>query len=179
MEARAHVREAARRTPSDTKALAALTTAVYPPEQSADWPGKVIQWSNPQWDVEVLDRKGTLISYTALVIREARHEDRPVLIAGIGGVKTHPAARGLGHATVGIGAALDFAAERDADFALLVCEPSLVPYYERLGWALFHGTMLTVQNGAKTPFEFNLVMVTSLGSAAPEDGTIDLEGPPW
>lgn len=167
------------RSEEDSRRLQALSAAVYPPNDVDDWPGRHIEWASPDYDVEIFDDHGELVSYTGLVIRHGTHDDMAVLIAGIGSVKTHPAARGRGLAPRGIEAALDVAIERSCDFALLVCEDELVPYYAKSGWSLFEGTMLTIQKGEKTRFEFNNVMVRPLSSAAPANGTIDLEGPPW
>jgi len=36
--------------------------------------------------------------------------------------------------------------------ALLVCEPGLVPFYERLGWRKFPGDLLVAQRQTTVPF---------------------------
>ena len=101
-------------------------------------------------------------------------------VGGIGGVKTHPASRGRGLATTAIQRALDFFHDRrDVDFGLLVCEPGLVPFYERLGWRSFPGELLVIQRQATVPFTFNLAMTTPVRLQEPLSGTIDLMGPPW
>jgi hypothetical protein len=76
-------------------------------------------------------------------------------VGGIGGVKTHPALRGRGFATTAIQRALDFFQEQgDVDFGLLVCESSLVPFYERLGWGSLPGDLFVTQRQATVPFTF-------------------------
>lgn len=101
-------------------------------------------------------------------------------VGGIGGVKTNPASRGRGLATTAIRRALDFFREQgDVDFGLLVCEPGLVPFYERLGWRRFPGDLLVTQRQATVPFTFNLAMTTPVRLQEPLTGTIDLLGPPW
>ena len=101
-------------------------------------------------------------------------------VGGIGGVKTHLASRGRGFATAGIRLALDFFRERgEVDFALLVCEPALVPFYERLGWRRFPGDLLVTQRQATVSFTFNLPMTAPVRLEEPPGGTIDLLGPPW
>lgn len=179
MPVRVHVRKSATRTQSEQVALQALSAAVYPAEEAASWPGRNLDWSPPEWDVAIVDEHGNVISYTGVVTRKGTLDGHPVLIGGIGGVKTHPHSRGLGYATRGLEEALRVLAESTAAFALLVCEPGLVPYYSDLGWLEFSGTLLTLQGGRKVPFEFNRVMVHPVASPAPEAGMIDLEGPPW
>jgi hypothetical protein len=67
----------------------------------------------------------------------------------------------------------------DVEFALLVCEPDLIPFYERLGWRPFPGVLLVEQHGATVPFTFNRPMTLPVRQDAPPGGTIDLLGPPW
>lgn len=179
MTLRLRRREAANRSPEESEQLQALSSAVYTAEETSAWPGRHIEWSSPQWDVAIVDEHDAVVSYAGLVIRDAFHDGRSVRIGGIGGVKTHPGFRGRGLAGRAIDEALDMAARRGCDFALLVCEDDMVPHYGRSGWVLFPGTMLTTQGGSSTPFVFNRVMLRPLGSDPPTDGTIDLCGPPW
>lgn len=158
---------------------AELSKAVYPPEQAGDWPGRHIEWSRPEWGVAVRDHEGRLVSFAALQLREATHDGADVVIGGVGGVMTHPDHRGRGHAQTAMRAALDFFAANRADFGLLVCEDGLIPYYQRLGWSVFEGELVTLQNGQPAVFSFNRVMVKDVAGAAPREGVIDLHGPPW
>lgn len=112
--------------------------------------------------------------------RDATLDGRPVRVGGVGGVKTHPADRGQGHAAAALRRALDFLRdEAGAGFGLLVCEPALVGFYARLGWREFPGTLLVRQHGATVPFTFNVPMTVPLRGDPPADGVIDLLGPPW
>jgi aminoglycoside 2'-N-acetyltransferase I len=158
---------------------AELSKAVYPPDEAADWPGRHIEWSRPEWGVAVRDEEGRLISYAALQLREATHDGADVVIGGVGGVMTHPDRRGQGYAGVAMQAAADFFAANGADFGLLVCEDRLIPYYRRLGWEVFQGEVVTLQHGEPTVFSFNRVMVKDVAATAPRQGVIDLHGPPW
>jgi hypothetical protein len=103
-----------------------------------------------------------------------------VRVGGIGGVKTHPAARGRGFATTAIQQALGFFHEQgDVDFGLLVCEPELVAFYERRGWRRFPGDLLVTQRQATVPFTLNRVMTSPIRLQETLTGAIDLLGPPW
>ena len=118
--------------------------------------------------------------YVGVLVRDAKWNDRSVRVGGIGGVKTHPAARGRGLASTAIRLALDSFRDRgDVDFVLLVCESHLVAFYERFGWRTFPGTLLVRQRGATVPFTFDRCMTAPLRLAESLSGTIDLLGPPW
>ena len=161
-------------------ALRTLSLAVYPPEVSATWPGRAIEWAAPQWGIIGWDAEDAALCYVGVVLRDARWNDRAVRVGGIGGVKTHPASRGRGFATTAIQRALDFFREQgDVDFGLLVCEPDLVQFYDRLGWRRFPGDLFVIQRQATVPFTFNLAMTTPVRLQAPLTGTIDLMGAPW
>lgn len=129
----------------------------------------------------VIDHELGLVSYTGVVLRNAEHDGKPIYLGGIGGVKTHPAARGRGYAAAGLAHATDFFQTKrpPVDFALLVCNDSLLAYYLRLGWLEFQGDLLTKQRGDAKLFKFNSVMVRDVSATAPTTGRIDLLGPPW
>ncbi len=130
--------------------------------------------------VRVVDSAGWLVSYVGVLLREGLLDGEPVLIGGIGGVKTHPDSRGMGLAALGMEKATEWLVEAgQADFGLLVCQDELLDYYGRLDWKVFEGTLLTEQNGEKAEFTFNRVMTRDLQGAAPIDGVIDLLGPAW
>ena len=164
---------------AERDALRRLTLAVYPPGAAGEAEHTKREWRAGEWGARLHADDGTLVSYVGITLREARLDDRPVLIGGIGGVKTHPGARGRGFAARGIAHALGFMREQKAAFALLVCRPPLVPYYAGLGWQTFEGRLLVRQFGAVEHFTFNEVMTHALHEPAPLTGTLDLLGPPW
>jgi predicted GNAT family N-acyltransferase len=167
-------------TAGEQAAVRTLALAVYPPEASAAWPGRAIEWAPHQWGVIAWGADGAVVCYTGVILRDARWNDRAVRVGGIGGVKTHPASRGQGLATTAIKRALDFFLEQgDVDLGLLVCEPGLVPFYARRGWGRFTGELLVAQRRATVPFKWNLPMTTAVRLEEPIAGTIDLQGPPW
>ena len=164
----------------EREALRALSEAVYPPEEFADAPGRRREWAAPEWGVRLFADDGTLLSYVGICLREGRRDGRSVRIGGVGGVKTHPAARKQGLAALGMDRAVQFFRDqRDVDFALLVCEPRLLGYYGALGWREFAGDLDVTQRGTPERFTFNRVMTYGVGSPAPERGSINLLGPPW
>jgi len=164
----------------DRAAVRVLFQSVYPPEETADWPGLHLEWAEFEWCARVWGDDGELASYVGILVREASYDGQPVLVGGVGGVGTHPAARRRGYAEKGLQRAVDFFHENsEVGFALLVCRTNLVPYYARLGWQEFGGQLLVRQRGERVEFTFNRVMTLGIGSEAPIVGTIDLYGPPW
>ena len=167
-------------TADEQAALRTLSLTVYPPEVAAAWPGRVIEWAPHQWGVIGWGTEGAALCYVGVILRDARWNDRAVRVGGVGGVKTHPACRGRGFAATAIRRALDFfRGQGDVDFGLLVCEPDLVPFYERQGWRRFPGNLFVTQLQATVSFTFNLPMTTPVRLEEPLAGTIDLLGPPW
>ena len=157
-----------------------LSLAVYPAEQFANWPGRHMEWSTPEWCVRIRNEWNALVSYVGVYVRDAELDGRPVRIAGIGNVKTHPMARGQGLAATGIMRAIEFIHQQPGvEFALLVCEPLLLGYYSGLGWQQFEGRLLVRQYEAEAEFTLNRVMTRGIRSEGPAAGTINLCGPPW
>src|SRR5262249_51371076 len=94
-------------TTEERSALRTLSLAGYPPEVAAAWPGRAIEWAAHPWCVVGWDAEGVALCYVGVILREARWNKQAVKVSGIGGVKTHPAARGRGLATMAIQRALD------------------------------------------------------------------------
>jgi hypothetical protein len=164
---------------TDRAELRELSLAVYPPDETAAWTGRAIEWAPADWCVRVRDAAGTLVSYVGITLRDGERDAARVRIGGIGGVKTHPAARGHGHAARALASAVAFLHARHIHFGLLVCAPTLLEYYARLGWREFTGRLIVRQRGTAVDFTFNRVMTLAVRMEAPRDGTIDLLGPPW
>jgi GNAT superfamily N-acetyltransferase len=167
-------------TPTDRAGLRTLTAAVYSPEVVASLPETRVTWAPAEWSIRVWDDAGALVSHVGLLARDALMDDLPVRIGGIGGVKTHPAARGKGFASAGLREAVRFFSdELRVAFALLVCLPPTIPFYERQGWRRFDGTLLVQQPDGTIAFTANLPMVLPIRAPAPANGTINLCGEPW
>jgi len=161
--------------------LRELSEAVFPPEVDAAWPGRRIDWARAEWWVRIWTPTcQTLSSCARLVLRDATHDAHPVVVGGIGGLKTHPDWRRRGLAALAVRRSVEFFhAQPAVAFALLTCEPALVPYYSRLGWRKFDGTLLVTQHSVPWEFTFDRVMVRDIRFPGPTAGTIDLQGPPW
>lgn len=167
-------------TPEQQSARQALSVSVYPPGE--EWAGRSIEWSPGEWCAicwDTNERHCTALSYVGAVIRSGTLNSNSVKIGGVGGVMTHPSTRRQGLAASAIERIIYFFREQNIDFALLVCELHLVPFYQRLGWQPFTGEMFVTQHGDKCTFTFNLPMVRPICSSAPTTGIIDLMGPPW
>lgn len=178
---RIHLLPVVELTGTDRASVAALSAAVYPPDVVAAWPGRSIEWATPQWSVIVWDDGGThAIAHAGALDRNGRLNHTNVKIGGIGGVMTHPAFRKQGLATAAIDRCIDFfRGQGDIDFALLVCDAGLLPFYERLGWKRFLGTLLVNQRGHTTEFTFNAPLIYPLRCEPGCGGLLDLQGPPW
>lgn len=167
-------------TDAERDELQQLATAVYPPEITAIWPGRNREWAAGEWGIRVYDDNDLLVSYAGVLLRNARIDDRPVRIGGVGGVKTHPEFRRQGFAAAAMQQAAAFFREQpDVAFAQLVCDPKLLDYYGRLGWREFTGEVHVTQFGEPEVFSFNRVMTLEVHEPGPITGTIDLNGPPW
>lgn len=167
-------------TERERAAVRALSTAVYPPADLLNLPGRHIEWAAGERCVRIWNAEGELVSYLRILVRQATHDGTPVRVGGIGGVITHPAARRQGYAAAAIERAMSYFREDAlAGFGLLVCEQNLIAYYSRLGWQEFAGRLLVLQRGTVGEFTFNRVMVRGVIEHAPTRGTIDLCGPPW
>jgi len=166
--------------PTEHDELRALTAAVYPPDQTATSPDPPVTWAAAQWSIRVRDDADRLVAQIGMLTREADVDGARTLVGGIGGVKTHPDARGRGHAAAAMRAAATFLTDEcGVAFLLLVCLPPTVSYYERLGWRRFRGTLLVEQPGGTIPFTANLPMTLPGRDRAPLDEPINLRGYPW
>ena len=161
-------------------ALKALTAAVYPPEVLARSPGWSLQWVPSTWSVLVWTVEGQLIAHVGIVTREGTLDGVPVQIGGVGSVKTHPQARGLGYASAALRcAATALHDDHHVAFSLLVCQAHLLPFYGRLGWLPFPGRLVVEQPGSSIVLTLNCPMVLPGLHPAPQEGVIDLRGLPW
>lgn len=176
---RVTLRHSAELTAAEQAAIRTLSAAVYPPEMAAAWAGRAIEWAPWEWSAVCWDENGHALAHAGALFRDGLADGKSVRIGGIGGVMTHPLERRRGFAKLVVDRALELLAEQQADFALLVCLPDVIPVYERLGWKMHPGDLLVRQHGQRVKFTFNVTMTYAISNSAPPRGTIDLLGPPW
>ncbi len=161
-------------------ALEGLTAAVYPPALRARHPAQRLTWARHDWGALVWQPDQGLVAFAGALLRQGRHAGAPVRIGGIGGVKSHPRARGLGHGGAAVRRLVAFLAEQpELDFALLFCAPEVAPFYDRLGWTPFAGEVVVTRHGTKAPLDGFEAMTCGLARPAPRAGLIDVCGLPW
>jgi aminoglycoside 2'-N-acetyltransferase I len=165
---------------AERDALKELTAAVYPPELLAISPGRFLEWASAQSSVLAWTDDGQLVAHVGMLTRAGSLDGTPVKIGGVGGVKSHPQARGQGYASAALRcAALALHNDHRVAFSLLVCQAHLLPFYQKLGWLPFAGHLMVEQPGGPIEFTVNRVMVLPGLHPAPQAGVIDLAGLPW
>lgn len=170
------------RTLEDSHQLRKLAEAVYPPSESGNSPEEQMTWASTELSVVVRQEpEGDIVAHAGVLARQCLLDERPVLVGGVGGVKSHPDLRvkGLGRAamTRAVGILRD---DLSAEFGLLVCPSTALGFYKKLGWREFPGSLWIEQpDQGRVEFTMNHVLVVPLRSDAPDRGSIDLCGLPW
>ena len=132
-----------------------------------------------RWRVLVRDG-GQIASTVQILERSVMVGERPLTVAGIAGVMTAVDFRGRGHASAAMERAATFlTTDRGMTFALLVCWPSRVSFYERLGWRVHHGETVCEQPGGTRIIDLMRVMILDGDQCPLPDVRIDLRGLPW
>lgn len=166
-------------TDTERAALHALTAAVYPPDVTALIPSQPTAWASPQWHFLIRDDAEQIVSHVGVLTRDVLLDGTSVRIGGVGGVQTHPEARGRGYASAAMERAHAwFAAEAKVPFAFLVTLDRM-GFYARLGWRRFGGIVLVEQPNGTMRFTANDPMVLPVRREALIDGILDLQGLPW
>jgi GNAT superfamily N-acetyltransferase len=153
-------------------------------ERDVDWgtpPGVAsMQFGGPS-DWRVLVREsGQVVSTVEILERLVLVGATELQICGIAGVMTTAAYQGRGHASAAMRRAAAFLHDdRDFAFALLVCWPSRVPFYERLSWRTHPGQVVCEQPGGQITIDRMRVMVLDGRQCPLPDARIDLRGLPW
>jgi GNAT superfamily N-acetyltransferase len=136
-------------------------------------------WAEPDWRVLVWQSE-QLVSHVDITERTAWVGERPIRLGGIGGVATLPAWRKEGLATAALLQAAAFLYHSlQAEFGLLMCDPAMVPFYQRLGWATIHNPLTFEQPGGTIHMDGGAIMILPCRSQTWPPGPIDLCGPPW
>ena len=157
-----------------------LEALVYTPEYLKTWVGRDVTWAPPDQRALVRTDEGLLVSHAGAFVRQAEWDGLPVKLGGIGGVLTHPEHRGQGYARAALKRALTWLHDEAAvAFALLFCEPPLLPYYANQGWQRFEGTDIVRQPGGTGPFTLFDAMTLAVRKRNALRGKVDLRGEPW
>ena len=136
-----------------------------------------MEWTSPQWHITTWDGDKPT-SHVGIVVRGGTLNGTPVTIGGVGDVGTSPSRRKEGLATIGLEIAKSFMQDQAVEFGLLVCRPSIVPFYASRGWSVHESAVFVSLFGERVLYSFSPVMVHPL-ALAPVEGEIDLCGPPW
>jgi aminoglycoside 2'-N-acetyltransferase I len=158
--------------------VAHLHPLVYPPENPITKVWASLQWADADRRFVAL-KNGEAVSHVGLFFRNALRSGKPTSISGIGGVMTHPAHQKQGYARHLLQLAHQEAQRKRVDFALLICEPKNIGFYEEQGWQVFNGHMIHQQHGNSQNWTLSPVMVRDVAVKAPKGGMIDLRGMPW
>ncbi|HSS20026.1 MAG TPA: GNAT family N-acetyltransferase [Pyrinomonadaceae bacterium] len=120
---------------------------------------------------------GELVSHVGVLKHEVSVAGRAVMVGGVGGVVTIPAAQKRGYAVELMRHTAEFFARWDVAAGLLFCLPRRVLLYQSLGWQLLHQPVIIQQpNGSiESPLD---VMVLTFGQPWPE-GKVELNSLPW
>jgi hypothetical protein len=138
-----------------------------------------LQWRRKDWHV-VVESDGRPVSHAGFILRQSVTVDRErLLVGGVGGVVTVPAARGRGFASAGLREVEGCIGEdREVAFAMLFCLEPLTEFYTRRGWLGVSGPVLIGQDkgACESPLP---AMVRPLGQQDWPEGKVAVEGPPW
>ena len=137
-----------------------------------------LQWEPKARHFHVYE-SGELVANAGVVARTVDVGGCAVNVVGIGGVVCRPEARGRGHATAAVAAALAHgAAVMGAEFGLLFCLPRLLPFYARTGWQRLQEPVWIEQEGTtvRSPLE---LMAKRLSRRPWPAGEVRVNGLPW
>ncbi|PTA67879.1 GNAT family N-acetyltransferase [Deinococcus arcticus] len=178
----AHLTPRASITPELERGLRALLQAAYP--QWADfWAGTSFWGSEPEWHLWLAGPGGSPMAQLGFGRRAAEVGGQAVMLAGVGGVATHPdwQGRGLGRQLLGELAAV-LHTQALTDFAFLQCREEVAPFYERGGFTRVQGPAhyldpdedRWVTNAGPT-----LILPVRRALSDWPPGTVHLRGLPW
>jgi GNAT superfamily N-acetyltransferase len=164
-------------SPADRAATGALADLAFalPPDD----PASRMTWSDPDQTVIARDPDGGVAAVVVIVHRDGLLDGRPVRLAGIGGVASHPSVRGRGYGRAALDRAIEAVDAHDPDLTQLICAPRMFGYYAQVGFAPFAGTTWIRQAGERVLLDYEPTRIRPGRLPAPTDGELDLCGPPW
>jgi len=122
---------------------------------------------------------GRLVSQLGVLNRTIYIGGQSLSIAGIGGVATHPEFQRRGFAANVLQAAAEQMRRLGGyDFAMLYCDPKLIPFYAKSGYRQALNRIYILQHGQRVLFDDHQMVLPLSGKPWP-DGDVDVNGPPW
>src|SRR5512140_3397949 len=107
---------------------------------------------------------GKLVSQIGIVDRTIRAGGQILLVAGVGGVATHPDFRQRGYAGILLKTALEQMCLRQCyDFAMLFCSMQMIPFYTRRGFCQVQNPVYLLESGKRVLFEDNKMVLPLSG----------------
>lgn len=164
-------------SPADRAATAALGDLAFalPPDD----PASRMTWSDADETVIARGPDGGVAAMVVVVHRDGLLDGRPVRLAGIGGVASHPSVRGRGYGRAALDRAIAAVDAHDPDLTQLICAPVMFGYYAQVGFRPFAGTTWMRQGGARVVLDYQPTRIRPGRLPAPVDGELDLCGAPW
>lgn len=170
-------------TPDDHAAISDLLVAAFPSHagifRAASWHG-----ARPDHRLWLGDSDGAIVAHLNFERRLIEVGDRKILVAGVGGVATHPEwqGRGLGRRLMAELRRV-ISMEKPADFGYLGCREEVVGFYERVGWHRIHRKVREVdpKSGKWTLSEDPTLIMPATKPLPdwPGEGEINLRGMWW
>jgi predicted acetyltransferase len=138
-----------------------------------------IEWSMSSTWYALGRLEGRLVSLIGVLNRTISVAGQSLVIAGIGGVATHPDFQRRGFAASLLQAAAGQMRRLGGyDFAMLYCSPEKIPYYAKSGFRQVLNRIYILQHGQRVLFEDHQMVLPLSGKPWP-DGDVDVNGPPW
>jgi GNAT superfamily N-acetyltransferase len=138
-----------------------------------------IEWANSSTWFALGWLGGRLVTQFGVLNRTIQAGGQNLSIAGVGGVATHPDFQRRGFAADLLQAGADQMRRLGGyDFAMLYCNPKLIPYYAKSGYRQVVNPIYILQHGQRVLFEDHQMVLPLSGKPWPE-GDVDVNGPPW
>ncbi|MGB3681819.1 MAG: GNAT family N-acetyltransferase [Rubrobacteraceae bacterium] len=167
----------------DHAAISALLRTAFP-EHAEKF--RVVSWypGRPEHRLWLEKPNGAIVVHLYFERRLIGVGDREVLIAGVGGVATHPKQQGKGLGRLLMGELCRILTTKTpVEFGYLGCREEVVGFYEQVGWHRIYQKVreLDPQSGEWTVSKDPTLILPATASLAdwPRDGQIDLRGVWW
>jgi GNAT superfamily N-acetyltransferase len=137
-----------------------------------------IKWASSQW-MGLGWIQDQLVVQLGCLQRKIRVAGRPIRVAGIGGVATHPNFQRRGFARQLMAATAAYIQQDfQIPFGLLICDGLPCEFYQKIGWTIVGDHLLYQQEGRHLRLNTTVMALSLIDSSFPV-GEIDLCGVPW